>query len=484
MHLDPMLSLLLRLTLLMSVALVLLAALRPLLRRAAGARATYAAWLLVPLMLTSPWLPPLALPVPAAVAPALAVSPSAAQPTPTASATMPMPSGLSVSDAVLLVWLTGCLGLAALMADRQHLHRQSLWRDGQGQWRSPAGHSPAVVGVWPARLVLPSDFEQRFHADTRRLMLEHEGVHLRRHDNAWNLLAAALLCLQWFNPLAWWGWHRLRGDQELACDETVLDSAPDPARRAAYGEALLMAHAGPAHPALASAWGSRHPLVHRVQWLARHRTRSTGRRVGGAALALGLGLGAALLARAAQEPPPPRAKTVAKTVAKTPHGLVLNIESQIGQGDWQHSELRLPLPPAAKGSPTGLSVQAMQPGWCLYVSLYAFGDGDVRPTVLAMDETCQRPLGEGRTLSADGSLSQFAAQTPQGALQAQVSARWMQAAEAAAAAQGDGASAPALSPKQQQDLANRRAEFARAQQQLAAQDKAWRAAREPQPGTR
>lgn len=478
---ELLLTALLRLTLLSSVALLLMMALRPLLQRAGGARAAYAAWLVVPLVLASPGLPVMELPVTAP----LAFSPPQGEPAAVAEArptsTTPASAGPIVDGqaAALLGWIAGAVSLAWLMAHRQRRYRQSLRRDAAGQWRAPAGHSAAVVGLWPARLVLPADFEQRFDAESQRLMLAHETVHLRRHDNAWNLLAAGLLCLQWFNPLAWWGWQRLRADQELACDETVLDTSPEPAVRAAYGEALLVAHAGPSHPALASAWASRHPLVQRVAWLAQHRRVPGSQRIAATAVALGVGLGVAVLARAAQEPP---ARAKAKT--QGPQGLVLNIDSQIGTEDWQHSELRVPMPPPSHGTPTGLTLQSMQPGWCLHVGLYAFGDGEVRPTVLAMDETCQRPLGEGRTVTPDGSLTQFAAQTPQGALQAQVSARWMSAAELAAAARQDQGPAPALSAAQRQNLARQRAAWASEQQQLAAQDKAWRAAREAQAGTR
>ena len=478
MPLDLLLAALLRLTLLASAGLLLMAVLRPLLRRGAGARATYAAWLLVPLMLASPWLPGLTLPVPSPVASPLMAPPAALHEV-SAPVEAPASSGRGTTRALLTAWFAGAVALAALMAHRQQGHRRLLQRDALGQWRAPAGHSPAVVGVWPARLVLPLDFEQRFDADTRRLMLAHEAVHLRRHDNAWNLLAAALLCLQWFNPLAWWGWQRLRADQELACDEAVLDTTPSAAPRAAYARALLAAHGGPAHPALASGWASRHPLVQRLRWLTQHRAVSRRRRLSGTLLAMSLGLGAAMLARAAQEPAP-RAK--AQPGAR--QGLVFTIDSQVGQESWQHSELRLPLPRPAHGSPTGVTAQSMQPGWCLHVGLYAFGDGEVRPTVLAMDETCQKPLAEGRTLTADGSLAQFATQTAQGALQAQVSARWMPAAEVAAAARGDDDAAPALSAAQRQNLARHRADVARERQALAAQDRAWRTAREAQAGTR
>lgn len=485
MTVDLLLSALLRLTLLSSAALLLLAALRPGLRALLGARATYTAWLLVPLLLASPWLPapPLpTLPLASQAAPTLLTAPADAlrqalplRPPAPADAVQP-----TAPWPVLLLWCAGALCLATAQWHGQRRYRQQLEQGADGHWRAPAGHSPAVMGVWPAQLVLPVDFEQRFDRDSQRLMLAHEAIHLRRHDTAWNLLAAGLLCLQWFNPLAWWGWQRLRVDQELACDEAVLDATPDARLRSAYGRALLAAHEGPAHPVLASSWSTRHPLVQRLQRLAGHRAASRARRKAGALLVLGLGLGAALLARAAQEPPvaPPAAQRAAQ-------GLALHIESQVAQEGWQHSEMRLPLPrPAPGASPTGLTVQQMQPGWCLHLMLYAFGDGEVRPMATAMDETCQRPLTEGRSLSPDGRVAQFSAQTPQGALQVQVTARWMQAAEVARAREAD-ASAPApLSPAQRQALQRQREASTASDQALAAQDRAWRAARAPQPGTR
>lgn len=482
MNPDLLIAGLARLTVLTSAALLLLALARPVLQRTVGARAAYAAWLLVPLLLASPWLPAVPLPSPATAPVELSPIISTTQAllpalTPVASAAPAWP--LSWQAAGLIVWLTGTMGLGAGLWRGQRRYRQQLRRDALGHWRAPAGHSPAVIGVWPARVVLPADFEQRFDADCRALMLAHEAVHLRRQDNAWNLFAAALLCLQWFNPLAWWGWHRLRADQELACDEAVLDATREPALRATYARALLAAHRGPVQPALACGWTTRHPLVERVQRVTRHRAASPGRRLGAWLLVAALGTMAAFMARAAQGPVAPQARP-----GNTTPGLLFTVESQVGDETWQRHELRLPLPRSAHGNPTGMTVQSMQPGWCLHLSLYAFGDGEVRPTALAMDETCQRPLAEARTLTANGSLAQFAAQTPQGALQAQVSARRIQLPPAHHDAAADAAAIAAMSPAQQQALARQRAGHAAGEAQLAAQDRAWRAAREAQPATR
>lgn len=481
MNAELLLTALLRLTLLTSIALLLLAAMRPVLRRGLGARATYAAWLIVPLLIASPWLPRTPLPAPAALALPAALPLATADAEPVNVAVAPPPAS-PWRMGLLLMWMLGAAALAAAQWRAQRRYEAGLWRDADGQWLAPAGQSPAVVGLWPARLVLPADFGLRFDAPTRQLMLAHEAVHLRRQDNAWNLLALLLLCLQWFNPLAWWGRRALRDDQELACDEAVLDAATDAATRARYASALLAAHQGPGHPALASGWTSSHPLVQRVQWLSRWRRTSRARRLASAVLVAGLGVAAGLVARAAQEPtalPPAPASDDGQ-------GLVVEVASQVGRRDWHHADMTLPLNRPLLGGPAGVMLQSMLPGWCVYVSLYTFADGSVRPTVQPMDETCQRPLADWQELPTNGRLTQFVAQTAQGPLQAQVSARWMlpQHPTVPSLNRAETAALPQLSAAQQAEITRQREHIAQIRRDMDAQDRAWRAAREAQPGTR
>ena len=481
MNPDLLLHALLRLTLLSSAALMLLAALRPVLRMSFGARTAYAAWLLVPLMLASPWLPEAPLPAPAQTPLTLlgTHADAAMQALPATAAAAPA-TVRAQAGPVLLAWLLGALTLAAAQWHGQRRYQRELQQGADGQWRAPAGHSPAVVGVWPARLVLPADFTQRFDAASQRLMLAHEAVHQRRHDNAWNLLAAALLCLQWFNPLAWWGMRRMREDQELACDDAVLDAVRDPSAPATYARAVLAMHQGPRHPVLAAGWTTTHPLVNRMQRLAHHRPASRARRLGGLLLVGTIGLGAALLARAAQQPAPGSV-----TPRDTEQGLGFEVSSQIGSQTWQHSKMWLPMDRPLIGGPSGVMLQSMQPGWCLYLALYTFDDGTVRPTAQALDETCQRPLGDWRELHTDGRLVQLVATTAQGPLQAQVSARWLRPGDAPALNQADSATQRPLSAAQLAEVARQRAHIAQRRREEAALNDAWLKARdEAQPGTR
>jgi beta-lactamase regulating signal transducer with metallopeptidase domain len=474
MNTDALLETLVRLTLLFSAAVLLLALLRPPLLRALGAQATYLAWLLVPLLLASRWLPlpRLTIAVPQLPAVVTAPVPAVGQVTSAAPAEA---APASPAAGWLLAWAVGATLLATGQALLQRRYVKGLRRGADGQWRAPAGTSPAVVGLWPQRLVLPDDFQQRFDAAAQRLVLAHEAVHARRHDNAWNLLAAVLLCLQWFNPLAWWAWARLRNDQELACDAAVLTAEAGPAPLAAYAEAMLAAHRAPWKPALASAWASRHPLVERVRMLSRHRAASRGQRLAVVLLALGVSGGAAVLARAAQ-PPAPEAVT-----PPVGQGLVFEVASQLGRADWNRHMLRLPdTHRGVLGGPWGLFLDAPQAGWCLRIALHGFADGSIRPAGQVLDEACQRALGDWQTLAVNGSVVQFHAQTARGPLQAQLSARWMDPKDPALPElmKADLERARRLSAAQQQMLGRQLEATAEALRQQQAQDRTWREARD------
>lgn len=248
---DTVFWALLQQSVLLSVAVVVLRAARPLLRRL-GAGLTYAAWSLVPVLMATAALPrpsvePVRIALPAASTPAAAGLASGA--VPLHHSTTPW----------LALWLAGTLAVLGVQ----------IWR----QWRLvrlgeclPAGSSPALVGLVRPRIALPADFEDRFRTEERELILAHEAVHRERLDNLWNLLASLVVALHWWNPLVWWGARRMQADQELACDAAVLASRPE--SRVTYAQALMAAHSlRPDVAPLASRWSSAHPLVERIAML-------------------------------------------------------------------------------------------------------------------------------------------------------------------------------------------------------------------------
>lgn len=260
---DGLLQALLHQTACLGAACLAVMLLRPLLGRCLGAHAAYLAWAAVPSTLLAAAAAQRSV---ADVAPVQALSMVLA-PAAAAVPAWPAPAGTAAA-CLVAAWVVGAAGLGVLALRSQRRFESML--------HVAAPHhalGPVVVGVWRPRLWLPADFDQRFCAAERALILAHERVHLCRRDNAWNLLAFTLLVLHWFNPLAWWAWRRMRRDQELSCDALALArglAAGDAAAPARYVRALLSAQgqgvglwqAGPAGAPFFS-----HPLVERIHVL-------------------------------------------------------------------------------------------------------------------------------------------------------------------------------------------------------------------------
>jgi beta-lactamase regulating signal transducer with metallopeptidase domain len=227
-----------------AAAIITVTAARPVLRRMAGARVTYAAWLVVPIAAAASLLPARSIVTVIARSPAAArvlragpVSPAHVPPTILAA-----PFQVNWPDVALGVWLLGAmLGLAWLLW-RQHRFLAEIGpvrRDGEilRACRSTAG--PAVVGVFAPRILVPADFDQRFSPREREVVLAHERNHIAQGDPRINAGVLIWQCLNWFNPLAHVAARLLRLDQEFACDAAVM--ARFPKARRSYAEAMLKA---------------------------------------------------------------------------------------------------------------------------------------------------------------------------------------------------------------------------------------------------
>jgi len=263
----------------LAAAMLTVLALRRAMHRFAGAEVAHTAWLLVPLSLLV-----LALPQPPAddpawqafslialpAAPGLRAAAAGGSGVPMAPDAAAADPGSRVSSVSLLVpWALGTLALGGWMWRRHRRYLGGLLPRPDGwPWRIGAGGQPGVFGALRPRLVLPLDFKSRFEVDDRRLILAHERVHARRCDPLWNLLAAALLAAQWFNPLAWWAHAVFRRDQEISCDAAVLRRRPRQASR--YARLLARDAQSAAGSPVASHWPGRHPAVERVAMLRGH----------------------------------------------------------------------------------------------------------------------------------------------------------------------------------------------------------------------
>jgi len=78
--------------------------------------------------------------------------------------------------------------------------------------------SPFVLGILRPVIYLPAGLSAR----EREYILLHEQTHIRRYDHIVNFAAYFILCLHWFNPLAWAAFLLMGADMEMSCDERVM----------------------------------------------------------------------------------------------------------------------------------------------------------------------------------------------------------------------------------------------------------------------
>jgi TonB family protein len=95
--------------------------------------------------------------------------------------------------------------------------------------------SPVVWGWFRPTILMPAE-ALAWSKDRWRLALAHERAHIARGDVWTATLAALAEAVYWFHPLIWMVSARMREEQELACDEKVLEQGND---GFAYAELLL-----------------------------------------------------------------------------------------------------------------------------------------------------------------------------------------------------------------------------------------------------
>jgi hypothetical protein len=95
-----------------------------------------------------------------------------------------------------------------------------------------------VYGWLKPTIVLPEGLAAELNPDELKFVLMHELAHVKRHDIALNWLVTMVQILHWFNPIVWYGFHRMRRDHEIACDARVLRQLPH-RLHGAYGHTLI-----------------------------------------------------------------------------------------------------------------------------------------------------------------------------------------------------------------------------------------------------
>jgi beta-lactamase regulating signal transducer with metallopeptidase domain len=211
-----------------------------------------------------------------------------ATPENTASATSQMASMPSVDYTVLglTLWLGGATLFFIIQMIRYASMRDELLSEateianinGISVVASDQVAGPLAFGLFKRYIAVPQDFTKSYSAEERELAIAHEMAHHRSGDLFANLAAFILLCLSWFNPVAWLSWSAFRIDQEAACDARVL-AGKDTQDRVIYGRVLART-AFDGVPAFATALNSPKTIIERLRRL-NMKNASTKRRLFG-----------------------------------------------------------------------------------------------------------------------------------------------------------------------------------------------------------
>ena len=81
------------------------------------------------------------------------------------------------------------------------------------------GKSPMLMGAVRPVIIIPEDYSLK---DKRNIII-HELCHLKNGDIYSLWAAAAVLCLNWYNPVIWFSFFTFRRDIEVYCDRRVLE---------------------------------------------------------------------------------------------------------------------------------------------------------------------------------------------------------------------------------------------------------------------
>jgi hypothetical protein len=100
---------------------------------------------------------------------------------------------------------------------------------------------PFSTGFLRPAVILPMRARE-WPPEVLRTVLAHELGHVKRKDVVTRALAQVSCSLHWVNPIAWYGLRRVFIEQEIACDDLVLETGAKPS---VYAKALLvLARAG------------------------------------------------------------------------------------------------------------------------------------------------------------------------------------------------------------------------------------------------
>lgn len=135
------------------------------------------------------------------------------------------------------LWLTGAVVLlliGVVFYFRLKSRMDSAIRVEGDLYETDGIQSPFVLGVLKPKIYIPLDLS----GQEREFIILHERTHIRRFDHIIKFVAYLILCLHWFNPMAWVAFRLMGLDMEMSCDELVMKNLGSEIKRN-YSMSLL-----------------------------------------------------------------------------------------------------------------------------------------------------------------------------------------------------------------------------------------------------
>jgi bla regulator protein blaR1 len=98
--------------------------------------------------------------------------------------------------------------------------------------------TPMLYGLKSPHLLFPDHLLISLGEEELKHVFFHELAHYKRHDILIGFVTTFLQVLNWFNPVIWYAFYKMRMDRERACDELVLAKL-GPEELAEYGRTLI-----------------------------------------------------------------------------------------------------------------------------------------------------------------------------------------------------------------------------------------------------
>ena len=154
-------------------------------------------------------------------------------------------TAISIGEIFKTVWIAGfAVTLVTFMVSNAHFagklrkSREALYipESYLPVYISSKVETPCMYGLFSPKIYVTP--EAASNEKTLRHVLEHENTHFRHGDHFWACLRVLAIALHWYNPLVWIGANLSIRDSEMSCDEATIKRIGE-TERSDYGRTLI-----------------------------------------------------------------------------------------------------------------------------------------------------------------------------------------------------------------------------------------------------